>query len=183
MYNSEIDRWRRAGEPKDIDSFVTYNNAQLKWSRDLKGDLKRKRYAQYSSHKIRRALYRPFTTKYYFFDPILSQDIVLQPKFFPTPEAENVTIIAGGYGRKQFAVLVSKHISDYNFYADPAQCFPYYTYTEDGGNRRENITDWALAQFQARYGEQVSKWDIFHYVYAMLHHPQYRERYAENLKQ
>src|SRR5205823_1555656 len=28
----------------------------------------------------------------------------------------------------------------------------------------------------------VTKWDIFHYVYAMLHHPQYRERYAENLK-
>ncbi len=69
-----------------------------------------------------------------------------------------------------------------NFYADPAQCFPYYSYAEDGSNRRENITDWALAQFQARYGEQVSKWDIFHYVYAMLHHPQYRERYAENLK-
>ena len=31
-------------------------------------------------------------------------------------------------------------------------------------------------------GAQVTKWDIFHYVYAMLHHPQYRERYAENLK-
>ena len=28
----------------------------------------------------------------------------------------------------------------------------------------------------------MSKWDIFYYVYAILHHPQYRERYAENLK-
>jgi predicted helicase len=28
----------------------------------------------------------------------------------------------------------------------------------------------------------VSKWEIFHYIYAMLHHPGYRERYAENLK-
>jgi predicted helicase len=63
-----------------------------------------------------------------------------------------------------------------------AQCFPYYTYDEDGSNRRENITDWALSQFQARYDPEVTKWDIFHYVYAMLHHPQYRERYAENLK-
>jgi predicted helicase len=62
------------------------------------------------------------------------------------------------------------------------QCFPFYTYDEDGSNRRENITDWALAQFRAQYGEQVSKWDIFHYVYALLHHPIYRERYAENLK-
>ncbi len=62
------------------------------------------------------------------------------------------------------------------------KCFPYYTYAEDGSNRRENMTDWALGQFRERYGTGVSKWDIFHYVYGMLHHPQYRERYAENLK-
>ncbi len=36
--------------------------------------------------------------------------------------------------------------------------------------------------YQSKYGPEVTKWDIFHYVYAMLHHPQYRERYAENLK-
>src|SRR5436305_6884361 len=42
--------------------------------------------------------------------------------------------------------------------------------------------DWALAQFQDKYGPNVTKRDIFHYAYAMLHHPQYRERYAENLK-
>lgn len=62
------------------------------------------------------------------------------------------------------------------------QCFPFYTYNEDGTNRQENITDWALAQFRGKYGNDVSKWDIFHYVYALLHHPVYRERYAENLK-
>jgi predicted helicase len=65
---------------------------------------------------------------------------------------------------------------------EKAECFPYYTYSEDGSNRRENITDWALSQFQIKYGPEVTKWDIFHYVYAMLHHPQYRERYAGNLK-
>jgi predicted helicase len=26
------------------------------------------------------------------------------------------------------------------------------------------------------------KWDIFHYVYVVLHHPEYRERYAANLR-
>src|SRR5262249_10520334 len=65
---------------------------------------------------------------------------------------------------------------------ETSQCFPYYTYTEDGSNRRENITDWALKQFQVKYGGQVSKWDIFHYIYGILHHPQYRELYRENLK-
>ena len=62
------------------------------------------------------------------------------------------------------------------------QCFPFYVYDEDGANRRENITDWALGQFQAAHGADVTKWDIFHYVYALLHSPAYRTRYAENLK-
>jgi hypothetical protein len=67
--------------------------------------------------------------------------------------------------------------------ADGFQCFPFYTYAEDGSKRRENITDWALEQFRARYHDpSISKWDIFHYIYAVLHHPEYRERYAANLR-
>ena len=64
-----------------------------------------------------------------------------------------------------------------------SQCFPFYTYDEDGSNRRENITDWALNEFRTHYSDpNITKWDIFHYVYAVLHHPEYRERYAANLK-
>ncbi len=50
-------------------------------------------------------------------------------------------------------------------------------------HHRENITDWALEQFRARYHDRsITKWDIFHYIYAVLHHPEYRERYAANLR-
>ena len=66
---------------------------------------------------------------------------------------------------------------------DPTQCFPFYTYDEDGANRRENLTDWALQEFRAHYHDNaIAKWDIFHYVYALLHHPAYREKYAANLR-
>ena len=34
------------------------------------------------------------------------------------------------------------------------KAFPFYTYTEDGSNRRENITDWALEQFQRQHGDE-----------------------------
>ena len=77
---------------------------------------------------------------------------------------------------------MSNHVTDYHFTGD-SQCFPYYTYDEDGSNRRENITDWALAQFRSHYGDDtISKCDIFHYVYGLLHHPAYRQRYQANLK-
>ena len=61
--------------------------------------------------------------------------------------------------------------------------FPFYTYDEDGTNRRENITDWALEQFRTHYQDDtITKWDIFHYNYGLLHHPDYREKYEANLK-
>ncbi len=37
--------------------------------------------------------------------------------------------------------------------------------------------------YRAHYNDRkITKWNIFHYVYALLHHPEYRERYAANLK-
>jgi predicted helicase len=56
-------------------------------------------------------------------------------------------------------------------------------YESDGKTRNENITDWALEHFRKQYGDnKITKWDIFYYVYGVLHHPEYREKYAENLK-
>jgi predicted helicase len=61
-----------------------------------------------------------------------------------------------------------------------AQYFPFYVY-DDGSNRRENITDWALKQFWEHYqSKKITKWDIFHYVYGLLHHPGYRAKFADN---
>ena len=49
-------------------------------------------------------------------------------------------------------------------------------------HRREAITDEGLAHFRAAYpDENISKKDIFYYVYGLLHSPEYRERYADNL--
>lgn len=75
------------------------------------------------------------------------------------------------------------------------QCFPLYLYNqqdeEPGGlfsgqssglHRCDAITDAGLAHFQAVYpGEQITKEDIFYYVYGLLHSPDYRDRYADNL--
>ncbi len=96
-------------------------------------------------------------------------------------KTENITIwLKVGSEWPMFALAINA-ISDY-LPQGGSKCFPYYTYSGEENSRHENITDWVLKQFQAKYGKSVSKWDIFHYVYAMLHHPQYRERYAENLK-
>jgi predicted helicase len=57
------------------------------------------------------------------------------------------------------------------------------SYDEGGTNWRENVTDWALGEFQKHYrDDSISRWDILHYTFGLLHHPEYRTRYAANLK-
>lgn len=53
----------------------------------------------------------------------------------------------------------------------------------DGYCRRDNITDATLSSYRYHYQEEaISKEDIFFYIYALLHHPQFRERYEADLK-
>ncbi len=147
-YNSEVSRWERAGHPKNIDDFVRYD--KVKWSLHLKGELKRGRYETFDNSHIRLSMYRPFTKMYLYFDPTLNDARCLQHLFFPTSttELENMTIAVSDHShRSPFSAMVTNTISDLHQLAstDGFQCFPYYVYTEDGSNRRENITDWALA--------------------------------------
>jgi predicted helicase len=182
-YNSEVDRWRRRNSDiTSIDSFVIYDDAKIKWSSGLKAYLERGQYLKFSEKNVRVALYRPFCKEWLYFDRALIERIYQYPQILPISATENLAICVSAVGAsKLFHCLSTNVISDLHLTGD-TQCFPFYTYSEDGSNRRENITDWSLAQFQLQYGPDVTKWDIFHYVYAMLHHPQYRERYAENLK-
>lgn len=46
---------------------------------------------------------------------------------------------------------------------------------------QSNISPEALAAYRARYGPDVADDDLFHYVYCLLHSPDYRERYAVDL--
>ncbi len=180
-YNSEVSRWVRAGQPKNVDDFVNYD--KVKWSRNLKRDLRSEHYLLFKLENIRRAMYRPYIKRWLYFSDVIIDELGTNRTYFPqtVSETENIVIwLKVGTEWPMFALAINT-ISDY-LPQGGSRCFPFYTYSEDGTNRRENITDWALKQFQTKYGEQVSKWDIFHYVYAILHHPQYRERYAENLK-
>ncbi len=45
-----------------------------------------------------------------------------------------------------------------------------------------NITDWCLEQFQAKYGDQVTKDDIWEYLYGVMHAPDWRQRYRHDLR-
>ena len=188
-YNAEVARWvQRTDRDVNLDDFVVSDDEKIKWSRNLKRELKRNKIAKYAEYKVRNSLYRPFTKSYLFFDSIMNNDVAQFPSIFPTLEieVENRVIIVSDHGfRADFSTLVTNKIPDVHTLSarDSFQCFPFYIYDEDGTNRRENITDWALAAFRTHYEDNtITKWDIFHYNYGLLHHPAYREKYEANLK-
>ena len=185
-YNAEVDRWIRAGQTSKIDDFVDYS--KIKWSRNLKRNLRNKVYEKFESRKLRQSLYRPFAAEHVYLSEVLVDELGRMLVIFPNfeSEEENVCIsVSAVSAEKPFLALTTNRISNYHLAGAGAgtQCFPFYTYAEDGTHRRENITDWALEQFRAHYHDpSIIKWDIFHYIYAVLHHPEYRERYAANLR-
>ena len=188
-YNAEVDRWKRRKDLKaKVDDFVDNDDKKIKWSEALKKKLEKGHFAEFSDAKIRESLYRPFTKSNLYFDRMMNDRVLLFPTIFPTPKAgtENRVICLTDKGsEKPFMVLMSHQLADLHVVSPGcgAQCFPFYTYDERGKNRRENITDWALKDFRAHYrDEAINKWDIFYYIYGLLHHPTYRERYQANLK-
>ena len=184
-YNEQVFKWeRQANHDANVDDFVDYNDKEIKWSSSLKQKLKSGHIAEFTEAKIRQSFYRPFTKSNLYFDRMMNDRVLLFPSIFPTSETETenrVIWLKVGQEWPMFALKVNR-IPE-TLPQGASQCFPFYTYDEDGTNRRENITNWALAQFRTHYEDDtIEKWDIFHYVYALLHHPNYRERYEVNLK-
>ena len=187
-FNTQVDRWKRRGSPKKLEGVLVVNERVHKWIRNTKRTLLRGRYLTFSSDHIRTALYRPYAKRYYYFDRALNEDTYQFPRILPTgtAELENRYVGLTDIGsEKPFMCLAGVAIADMHLVGAgaQAQCFPFYTYSPDGSNRHENITDAALEKFRAHYrNPAIAKWDIFHYIYAVLHHPAYREKFADNLK-
>ena len=107
------------------------------------------------------------------------------PSFFGEGEEvlENYALGVTSHPQVPFSMLAVSQVASRDFGGRPTQFFPYFYYPKGGSVRRENITDWAVTQYRTHYADKkITKWDIFHSTYALLHLPEYRTRYAANLK-
>ena len=89
-------------------------------------------------------------------------------------------------------------ITDLNILDSGTQCFPLYWYEEikaettvmelpglekqSGYIKHDAISDFILQEFRKIAGPRVQKEDIFNYVYGALHNPDYRAKFAADLK-
>jgi predicted helicase len=140
-YNTELDRWRRAKRPKNVDNFVTYDPRTIKWSSRLKETFQREMCAEFDEGKIRLCLYRPFTKRFTYFDSILTHRRGIFAEAIPNPNADNQVLCCTNHLQIPFSVQMTDCTPDFAVGGRAGQCFPFYLYDEAGTNRRENITD------------------------------------------
>ena len=210
FYNRETIRFSEAFSNADkktreaeVDGFVDSDATQISWTRSLKQELVKGRRFEFDPGCLIQSVYRPFTKQWLYFNRRFNEMVYQMPRIFPDAMAKNrvIAISAPGF-ISGFSALISDAPSDLCVSSmKGTQCFPLYLYDEaveveaDAAQpslfdapakferkRRDALTDEGLAHFQAAYpGEQISKEDVFYYVYGLLHSPDYRERYADNL--
>ena len=185
-FNKEHESTKLSGkvDPKTI-------SKAIKWSAGLLANVARTAAEPFHESLVVESAYRPFFSQVYYADPVFSDRLTgnhvecfgvdfkrKSPCFALTAQGAS----------KAFSALATKCLADWHFLGD-TQLYPL-TRTVDGTDA-DNITDWALKQFTAHYVDEIGKGKgarkitklaIFHYCYAVLHDPVYREKYAQNLK-
>ena len=46
----------------------------------------------------------------------------------------------------------------------------------------DNVTDWCMGQFHAAYGTEITKDDVWEYIYGVMHAPDWRRAYRHDLQ-
>ena len=180
-----------------LDEVMSRHNSNIKWDRELKNNLKRKKKTKFDDNYIQKVVYRPFVATNCYADYTFAQVKGQQDIIFPDSSSKNRVICVPGIGsNKPFSTLMTDIVPDLGF-NDACQCFPRWKYPrpadtssttntfqgfDEAPERIDNISDTALHTFRNHYRDDtITKDDIFDYIYGILHAPSYREEFANDL--
>ena len=199
FYNAQCTSFKIAKNKESkisIDDFVEYDHTKISWNANFKQDIERGIKYNFISENVFHGIYRPFCKQNVYFSNELNARQYQMTKIFPKRVYENIIICVSGLGStKENSVYLSNTVTDLNCLSAGTQCFPLYWYekkekiqgslfdkTDEEYTRHNAISDFILEQAKTRYGPKVIKEDIFYYVYGLLHSPDYRKTFANDLK-
>ena len=176
-----------------LDSGEAPNTAVIKWSEATRNHFNRGRRIVYNEQWLTPSLYRPFVVRQHFADVVMNDRLTSNHyEMFGQDLRRPNRVINFCVNGRHFYALAADKLTDWHFTGD-TQCLPLYRYTPDG-QRVSNITEWAIRRINDHYRAQrgdehgriagddgITAEDIFAYTYAVLHDPEYREKYAVDL--
>ena len=187
FYNGQVENLGKSDTEFSRDPF------QFKWDGTAEKRAQRGIRAEFQDSGFRTSIYRPFFRQNLYMDRVLNNSLYQVPQSFPNPYVRVPSILVErGLPSPERAptVIAVDTVPDLHTAGIATQLLPRYIYgTENEQSRllpgeprrRDNISDDALADYRASYGDGVTKDHIFAYVYGVLHHPDYRARYATDL--
>jgi predicted helicase len=169
---------------------------KISWTRALRKDLDKGIIHHFKPHEFRTYAYRPFTRQRLYFDKPFIESPGLSSRLFVNEKTKNLAICVTGIGsNKGFSALMVDTIPDIQLIMN-GQVFPLYYFEErqkqknslfdDNGAvdpvRKDGISDYVFARAKKEYGNNITKEDIFYYVYGFLHSPIYKAAFENDLK-
>lgn len=169
------------------------HSTNVRWDRELKNNLKRGRRIRFSRSNVWLTQYRPFVKQHCYVDYVLVNNKYQMDRIFPAKDADNLAICVPGPGSTNpFSALIVDSMPDLEL-VSKGQCFPRYRYEPVPGAdlisrhtgvavRVDNIADSTLRRFKERCAAtRLTKDAVFYYVYGVLHSPEYRDRFGNDL--
>jgi predicted helicase len=194
VYNEHADRAHsKTGRP---DSWIDLDPTRISWTRALKASVAKGRKIDFDPTRVVRGAYRPFSKQYLYFDRQLNEMVYRQPAIYPHDGEGNWGIsLTGAASHYEFTPLATSGVPDLHV-LDSGQFFPRYRYEvppptdadslfahESTKPRKiDNVNAETLDNYRRRYGDDVDGDMIFHYIYGLLHSPEYRTTYAADLR-
>lgn len=197
IQSKEFTIQKRINPSLKVENFIDMDSTKISWDRQQKKDIEKAKAYDFDDSSIINGLYRPYQRQWVYFNRQFNNCVYQLPRIFPNKNLKNIVIIVTGVGAgKPFSSLVTALLPNYHS-LDTDVCFPLYFYevnntiqkgmfdTENSNEdyiRRDAISDFILERAKQQYGKTVTKEDIFYYVYGFLHTPEYRIKFANDLK-
>ena len=199
FYNKQVDNFKQKklfNQNLQSKEVIDNDESKISWSSSLISQLERGTNASFESDSIEVAEYRPFCKQKVYIGDLMIHRTGQWIEFLPTRNTFNRVICIPGLGnKKDYSTLIVDKRADLGFLS-ASQCMPLYYYEErkkssqtlfdePGENefiRRDGLSNFILKRAKEQYGKNVSKEDIFYYVYGILHSPDYRTAFANDLK-
>lgn len=189
---------KRVEFSKGLIEDIPNDDTKISLTVNIKKDFLANKEISYQPDDIKVSLYRPFIREQLYYNRSLIERPAQWTNFIQSG-LDNLFISVSGVGaNKGFSAFITNDIASYDV-LEKNHCYPLYWYeekkvqekslfdddtTEDKYIRHDGITDWILKEVRKRFGNSkaITKEHIFYYVYGILHSPQYRERFAADLK-
>ena len=178
VYDRERKKW--ADKKLNDANFNDNLDYSIKWVGDTKDYMVKNKEIKFNKNAIRKCLYRPFVKNYVYFDYPIMQRPYQNKKIFEKENLENICLTFTTPENYRFSNLVTIGLADYHVMLYGTVNAPLYVY--ENGEKKLNITDYAIKEFQNKYKDKATAENIFAYCHAVLSSPKYQKEYEENLK-